>query len=141
MSCGSAEAGMISKHVQMRRNVAMAIALSLPGSSKLAPYLYQIAGEHVLSNGNSGAPPHSAGFLRLHPRSVVPFLHSFGDWWRHKRALHGDAVPVGGNANYLENDSAVGANTALARKPSPRSRLSDVASAGPTDVRWSNSNG
>ena len=72
----------------MRRHIAIAIALSLPGGSKLLPFLYDIAGTITTDQARTEQPRParcSQHSLAIKRRGVVPFLHSYPAWLASRR--------------------------------------------------------
>eukprot|EP00892_Ulva_mutabilis_P003037 jgi/Ulvmu1/12734/UM095_0039.1 len=82
-------------HERVRRHLTVAIALSLPGASKLLPFLYSIAGT-ITSGGAEPAPtstPHGSNHsLVAKPRGLVSFVHDYPAWLVSRRQKAGASV-------------------------------------------------
>lgn len=86
-------AGTLNTFMQVRRHVAVAIALSLPGGSKLLPFLYDIAATitgtaPADSSADVASGQHS---LVMKARSLVPFLHNYPAWLSSRRRTGANA--------------------------------------------------
>jgi hypothetical protein len=81
-------------HVQVQNRVAAAIALSLPGASKLLPFLHDIAAAYAAPGKPLATPFTHAALAKgpsanLHFRTKgIPFLHSYPHWLEQHHVQH-----------------------------------------------------